>query len=296
MLARAISMVENDFPEAEEILNRIFPLTGSSFRLGITGPPGAGKSTLTSKLARAFRTEDKRVGIVAVDPTSPFSGGAVLGDRIRMNDLLTDPGIFIRSMATRGSLGGLSKTAQDVADLMDAAGMDMVILETVGVGQAELDIARASDTTLVVLVPESGDSIQAMKAGLMEIADIFVINKSDREGANKIRIELELMLELRPQNMEWTPPIVNTIANRGKGIEKLSQTIAQHREFLIRKEGLHDKRYHRALEKIHTLVQSKLEKEFWNSRRHRKLEQEIENIVNIRKSPKALVEELFKIK
>ena len=220
-IARTISLIENEHPAAEALLNALFPYTGNAYRIGITGPPGAGKSTLTAQITRQLRKEGKTVGIIAVDPTSPFTGGAVLGDRIRMAEFATDPGVFIRSMASRGSMGGLARRTQDVGDVLDAAGKDVIIYETVGVGQTELDIAEAADTTVVVLVPESGDAIQTMKAGLMEIADIFVVNKSDREGAERIKIELDLMLQLRPTKRAWEPPIVMTVAYKGEGIEEL---------------------------------------------------------------------------
>ena len=205
-LARAISVVENERAGFEALLEAIHPSLGHAHRIGITGPPGAGKSTLTSALIALYRARGERVGVVAIDPTSPFTGGALLGDRIRMNDVALDAGVFIRSMATRGSLGGLALSTREVADVMDAFGFDRVIIETVGVGQSELDIAAAADSTVVVLVPESGDSIQAMKAGLMEAADLFVVNKADRPGAQRVAKEVEMMIHFRAgQTMRNTP-------------------------------------------------------------------------------------------
>jgi LAO/AO transport system kinase len=196
-LARAVSIVENHRPGFEQVLAAQHALLGRARRIGLTGPPGAGKSTLTTRLARQYRQAGKTVGIVAVDPTSPFTGGALLGDRIRMEEIALDPGVFIRSMATRGSLGGLATATREVCDVLDGFGMDVIIIETVGVGQSELDVARAADSTVVVLVPESGDSIQTLKAGVMEIADVFTVNKADRPGADRLRNDIELMLGLR---------------------------------------------------------------------------------------------------
>src|SRR3954469_8958970 len=196
-LARVVSIVENHRDGFEDILGALHPRTGRARRVGLTGPPGAGKSTITSLLVKRYREAGLKVGVIAVDPTSPFTGGALLGDRVRMESVALDPGVFIRSMATRGSLGGLAAATREVADVVDAFGFDRILIETVGVGQSELDIARTADTSAVVLVPESGDSIQTLKAGLMEIADIFIVNKADRSGADRLRNELELMLGLR---------------------------------------------------------------------------------------------------
>jgi LAO/AO transport system kinase len=292
-LAKAISLVENENPDGEELLKTIFKYTGKAYRIGVTGPPGAGKSTLVSRMVKRYRLQGLKIGIIAVDPTSPYSGGALLGDRIRMTDLTNDPGVFIRSMATRGSLGGLSNKAQDVADLMDAAGMDLVIFETVGVGQGELDIAKTTDTTLVILVPESGDSIQAMKAGLMEIADIFVVNKSDRDGAEKMKIELEMMLQLKSADSEWLPPIINTIAIKGEGISEVQGMIDKHKKVLREKGILKDKRTQRTLEKIKELVKLKLELDFWTNHRTKILEQKLTRVLTREISPYQLAEELF---
>ena len=229
-VSRAITAIEDRDPRADDLLQQIFPDTGRSFVIGVTGAPGTGKSTLVDRLAAYYRGQGNRVGIIAVDPTSPYTGGAILGDRIRMQGHASDPGIFIRSMATRGFLGGLARTTGDVALILDAAGKQYVLIETVGVGQDEVDIVRLADCTLVLLVPGMGDDVQNMKAGLMEIADIFVLNKSDRDGVERLEAELEAMLQLAPERDGWKPTIVRTVATENKGVEELASAIAEYRE------------------------------------------------------------------
>ncbi len=236
-LARAISIVENRSPGWSDLLKTLFPETGHARILGLTGAPGAGKSTLVDQLAKHYRKENRTVGIIAVDPTSPYTGGAILGDRIRMQDHFSDPGIYIRSMATRGSLGGLARTTADVATVMDASGRDLIMIETVGVGQDEVDIVRLADVTVVILVPGMGDDVQSIKAGIMEIADIFVINKSDREGAERVEREIRALQSLAIRSDHWTPPIVKTVASDGTGIGELVAAIAEYEAYL-QKENL----------------------------------------------------------
>ena len=231
-LSRLISVVERESPEVPEIMKEIYPHLGHAYSVGVTGPPGAGKSTLVDKLTAEIRTKGLSVGVIAVDPTSPFSGGAVLGDRIRMQQHYLDPEVFIRSMASRGSRGGLPMTARNVIKLLDAFGKDIILVETVGVGQTELDIMETVDTTIVALVPEAGDTIQTMKAGLMEIADIFVVNKADRPGADKMVVELQTMLMLSPGDKPWQPPILATQASNNIGITELYEEVIKHQDYL----------------------------------------------------------------
>ncbi|MGA7754294.1 MAG: methylmalonyl Co-A mutase-associated GTPase MeaB [Candidatus Sulfotelmatobacter sp.] len=231
-LARAISVVENRAPGWSDLLKALFPHTGKARIIGMTGAPGAGKSTLVDQLARHYRKEGRTVGIVAVDPTSPYTGGAILGDRIRMQDHFADPGIYIRSMATRGALGGLARTTADVTTVLDASGRDIVLIETVGVGQDEVDIVRLADITVVILVPGMGDDVQTIKAGIMEIADIFVINKSDRDGAERVEREIRALQSLAMRHDGWTPPIVKTVASEGKGVDELAAAVFEYEAYL----------------------------------------------------------------
>ncbi|WP_234697882.1 methylmalonyl Co-A mutase-associated GTPase MeaB [Candidatus Kryptonium thompsonii] len=292
-ISKAISLVENEHDEAKELLKKIYKYTGKAYKVGITGPPGAGKSTLVFQLTKLLRNEGKKVGIIAVDPTSPFTGGSLLGDRVRMSELALDDGVFIRSMATRGSLGGLSKKAIEAGDILDAAGFDYVIFETVGVGQSELDIVKAADTVVVVLVPESGDSIQAMKAGLMEIADIFVLNKSDREGADIAANAIKSVLSFRMRKDEWEVEVIKTIGNAGFGVDTLLNQIKKHRDFLFRTGEFEKRRKEKLKSKIKEIVEERLRENFWTRDRVKLLDERISSITNSHINPIEIAEELI---
>lgn len=287
-LARAISLVENGRRGYEALLAELHPLLGRAYRIGFTGPPGAGKSTLVERLVSAYRARDLTVGVVAVDPTSPFSGGALLGDRIRMESLTLDPGVYIRSMATRGAVGGLAATTREVCDVLDAFGFDRIVVETVGVGQSELAIAATADTAALVLVPESGDGVQVLKAGVMEIADLYVVNKADRPGADRLAQEVEVMLGLRkgqafrhvkpghhrPATLRipdtiagtgkgWEPPVLQTVATTGQGVDQLVEALEAHRRFLEESGELDERRRERLARHTRDVVARALNALVW---------------------------------
>lgn len=294
-LARLITIVENQPPQAVPDLQLLYPHTGRALIVGITGPPGSGKSTLVDRLAKELRRREKTVGIIAIDPTSPFTGGAILGDRIRMQDLATDPGVYIRSMGTRGSLGGLAKAAHSAIEILDAAGMDYIFVETVGVGQSEVDIVRIADTTLVTLVPGLGDDIQTIKAGVLEIADIFVVNKADRPGADQVAMQLEMMLDLNTKGTDWRPPVLPTVANAGEGIAALLQAIEKHYRQLHASGGLKTRRRARYKAEIMAIVEEGLRNRllaFWAG--EGKINTVVEDVIARKKDPFTAAFELLR--
>lgn len=293
-LARAISTVENRIPGWSDLLKSLFPHTGRARVLGLTGPPGAGKSTLVDQLAKLYRKQDRTVGIVAVDPTSPYTGGAILGDRIRMQGHFADPGIYIRSMATRGSLGGLARTTADVTTVLDASGRDVILIETVGVGQDEVDIVRLADITVVILVPGMGDDVQTIKAGIMEIADIFVINKSDREGAERVEREIRALQSLAMRNDGWTPPIVKTVASEGAGVKELADAIAGYESYLQKENRALKKSVENWQERLIEMLRDAMLEKARTQLGDGRMKQMATEIAEHKRDPYTLVEEIAK--
>lgn len=286
--ARKLTKLENGDTKVLEEVNAGYRNLGHAYRIGVTGPPGAGKSSLVTMMAKKFREEGVRVGIIAVDPSSPFSGGALLGDRIRMQILGNDAGVFIRSMASRGATGGLASSVDSAADLFDLVGFEIILLETVGVGQSELEVAKCADTTLVVIVPQSGDAIQGMKAGLMEIADIFVMNKSDDSTAERAVQQLNSAVSLKMWQI-WTPPILRTVATENKGVVELIEKINEHKRLLVQMGELKKRREIRFARRIRKMISDKVERDLWTAEREEKLLQAIKE----HQQPDQVVETIY---
>jgi GTPase len=293
-IARAISAVEGGDPAGRNLLKRLFPKTGNAFTLGITGPPGAGKSTLVEKLAGEYRTSGKQVGILAVDPTSPFSGGAILGDRIRMQNLAIDAGVYIRSMATRGQMGGLAPAAHDVVTILDAAGCETVLIETVGVGQDEVEVARLADVTVLVLVPGMGDDVQTFKAGVMEIADIFVVNKADRPGADRVEQEILAMLSIGTSAPDWQPPVLKTVATTGDGVPELRRKLDEYRAFYEKGSARSIRQHEQWRLRILALLRQRLFEKFLTERvEDGAIDARLNDVVARRVDPYSVVDQLI---
>ena len=294
ILSRVITRIENDDYVHEKRFIELYDQAQEAIRLGITGPPGAGKSTITNELIKRFLKKNQTIGVIAIDPSSPFSGGALLGDRVRMNHYTNDKSVFIRSMGTHGNLGGLARKSQEAGDILAASGKDIIIFETVGVGQGEYDIAKAADLTILVLVPESGDEIQLMKAGLLEIADIFVINKSDREGSDRLADTLNSMIDTVGNKSTLDTPVYATVASQGEGMDKLFDGIFNHLEKLDRYGLLVKKKKERYRNRVKKLIQDKLLGEFWTTDRIRKLEDATKSLDTITESPYSIANDILK--
>ncbi|MFF7052231.1 methylmalonyl Co-A mutase-associated GTPase MeaB [Streptomyces griseorubiginosus] len=293
-VARLISLVEGASPQLREVMQTLAPLTGNAYVVGLTGSPGVGKSTSTSALVTAYRKQDRRVGVLAVDPSSPFSGGALLGDRVRMSEHASDPGVYIRSMATRGHLGGLAWSAPQAIRVLDAAGCDVILVETVGVGQSEVEIASQADTSVVLLAPGMGDGIQAAKAGILEIGDVYVVNKADRDGADATARELNHMLGLGESRKpgDWRPPIVKTVASRGEGVDEVVEALEKHRAWMEEHGVLAERRRARAAHEVEAIALTALRERIGDLRGDRRLDALAERIVAGELDPYRAADEL----
>lgn len=292
-IARAITYAENYEEKAVNLIRKLYKKSGNAYVVGITGPPGVGKSTLTAKLAKELIKQNKRVGIIAVDPTSPFTGGAILGDRIRMQDLSQEPNVYIRSMGTRGYLGGISKATLMAVRILDIGGMDYVFIETVGVGQSEIDIVKTADTTIMVLAPGMGDDIQAIKAGIMEIGDVFAVNKADREGADKTVVELNMMLDLN-EKADWRPPVVKVIAQENRGIDVLTEKINEHRNYLVNSGKLYERRINNLKREIVEIAKNKLMEKIFKNIEEEDFALFLQKIIDKQVDPYTAAENLYK--